>query len=101
MPKLKECVAAVVACVREELKPKALIIGGRAMGGRAASMLAAEGFACDGLLLLAYPLHPPGKPEQLRDEPTPRSSKELARRPGIGVLDSRLGPMPKTSNNQV
>jgi uncharacterized protein len=30
-------------------------------------MLAAEGFACDGLLLLAYPLHPAGKPEQLRD----------------------------------
>ena len=33
----------------------------------AASMLAADGFACDGLLLLAYPLHPPGRPEQLRD----------------------------------
>jgi predicted alpha/beta-hydrolase family hydrolase len=30
-------------------------------------MLAAEGFRCDGLLLLAYPLHPAGKPEQLRD----------------------------------
>ena len=37
------------------------------MGGRAASMLAADGFPCDGLLLLAYPLHPAGKPEQLRD----------------------------------
>jgi uncharacterized protein len=36
------------------------------MGGRAASMLAADGFACDGLLLLAYPLHPAGKPEKLR-----------------------------------
>ena len=34
---------------------------------RAASMLAAAGFKCDGLLLLAYPLHPPGKPDQLRD----------------------------------
>jgi len=42
------------------------------MGGRAASMLAAEGFAADGLLLLAYPLHPPGKPEQLRDAHLPR-----------------------------
>ena len=30
-------------------------------------MLAAEGFACDALLLLAYPLHPAGRPEQLRD----------------------------------
>ena len=36
------------------------------MGGRAASMLAARGFACDGLLLLAYPLHPAGRPDQLR-----------------------------------
>ena len=30
-------------------------------------MLAADGYACDGLLLLAYPLHPTGKPDQLRD----------------------------------
>lgn len=30
-------------------------------------MLAAEGFDCDGLFLLAYPLHPPGQPEKLRD----------------------------------
>lgn len=67
MPRLKECVAAVVARTREEVGPKTLIIGGRSMGGRAASMLAAEGFTCDGLLLLAYPLHPAGKPEQLRD----------------------------------
>jgi predicted alpha/beta-hydrolase family hydrolase len=71
MPRLKECYAAVVARTREELKPKTLIIGGRSMGGRAASMLAADGFQCDGLLLLAYPLHPPGKPEQLRDAHLP------------------------------
>jgi predicted alpha/beta-hydrolase family hydrolase len=37
------------------------------MGGRVASMLAAEGYACDGLLLLAYPLHPAGQPEKRRD----------------------------------
>jgi hypothetical protein len=42
------------------------------MGGRAASMLAAEGFRCDGLLLLAYPLHPAGKPEKLRDAHLPQ-----------------------------
>ena len=71
MPRLKECLTAVVARAREELKPKMLIIGGRSMGGRAASMLAAEGFECDGLLLLAYPLHPPGKPDQLRDAHLP------------------------------
>jgi uncharacterized protein len=71
MPRLKETMAAVVARARDELKPKLLIIGGRSMGGRAASMLAADGFDCDGLLLLAYPLHPPGKPEKLRDEHLP------------------------------
>ena len=42
------------------------IIGGRSMGGRAASMLAADGFPCRGLLLFAYPLHPAGQPEKLR-----------------------------------
>ena len=71
MPRLKDCFSAVVARARQELKPKTLIIGGRSMGGRAASMLAAEGLACDGLLLLAYPLHPPGKPERLRDAHLP------------------------------
>ena len=71
MPRLKECFSAVVARAREELSPKMLIIGGRSMGGRAASMLASEGFECDGLFLLAYPLHAPGKPEQLRDAHLP------------------------------
>ena len=72
MPLLKKTIEAVVARVRDELRPGVLIIGGRSMGGRAASMLAADGFACDGLLLLAYPLHPAGKPEQLRDAHLPK-----------------------------
>jgi predicted alpha/beta-hydrolase family hydrolase len=74
MPKLMETVAAVVAHVRSELRPAKLIIGGRSMGGRAASMLAADGFSADGLLLLAYPLHPAGQPEKLRDAHLPRIS---------------------------
>jgi len=53
-------------------KDSKLIIGGRSMGGRVASMLAAEGFACDGVLLIAYPLHPAGKPEKRRDAHLPR-----------------------------
>ena len=72
MPLLRKTIEAVVARAREELRPEALIIGGRSMGGRAASMLAADGFDCDGLLLLAYPLHPAGKPEQLRDAHLPK-----------------------------
>lgn len=66
MPVLKACVAAVASRTRSALPNDRLILGGRSMGGRAASMLVADGFACDGLLLLAYPLHPAGKPEQLR-----------------------------------
>jgi predicted alpha/beta-hydrolase family hydrolase len=71
MPKLKDTVAAAVSQARRELEPDLLIIGGRSMGGRAASMLAADGFEADGLLLLAYPLHPAGKPDQLRDAHLP------------------------------
>src|SRR5687768_4040912 len=66
MPVLKDSIVRVVEEVRTQLHPRRLIIGGRSMGGRAASMLAAEGFECDGLLLAAYPLHPAGKPEKLR-----------------------------------
>jgi predicted alpha/beta-hydrolase family hydrolase len=63
MPVLKESIVAVAT----QVKANRLLIGGRSMGGRAASMLAAEGIVCDGLLLFAYPLHPAGKPEKLRD----------------------------------
>ncbi len=72
MPRLMDTVAAVVDRTRTELEPRTLIIGGRSMGGRAASMLAADGFGADGLLLLAYPLHPEGQPEKLRDAHLPR-----------------------------
>ena len=71
MPKLEQCFSAVVDRVREELNPGKLLVGGRSMGGRAASMMAAKGFECDGLLLFAYPLHPAGQPEKLRDSHLP------------------------------
>jgi uncharacterized protein len=71
MPVLKRCVAAVIDHTRERLRPATLIIGGRSMGGRAASMLAADGVKADGLLLLAYPLHPAGAPTKLRDAHLP------------------------------
>ena len=71
MPKLQDCFSAVVDRVRSELEPKKLIIGGRSMGGRAASMMAADGYECDGLLLYAYPLHPAGQPAKLRDAHLP------------------------------
>ncbi|HEU4994316.1 MAG TPA: alpha/beta family hydrolase [Gemmatimonadaceae bacterium] len=71
MPRLMECVSAVVEHTRRELGKGTLVIGGRSMGGRAASMLASEGFDAGGLLLLAYPLHPAGRPEKLRDQHLP------------------------------
>jgi uncharacterized protein len=67
MSRLTECFATVASRAREEVAPEILILGGRSMGGRTASMLVAERFPCDGLLLLAYPLHPAGQPEKLRD----------------------------------
>jgi hypothetical protein len=72
MSRLKDCIAAVAARARREIAPQRLILGGRSMGGRAASTLAADGFSCDGLLLLAYPLHPAGRPEELRDAHLPQ-----------------------------
>jgi predicted alpha/beta-hydrolase family hydrolase len=47
---------------------KHVFVGGKSMGGRIASMAVAEGMPADGLLFLGYPLHPPGKPDRLRDE---------------------------------
>jgi len=41
-------------------------IGGRSMGGRMCSMAAAEGLKVAALVLVSYPLHPPGRPERLR-----------------------------------
>ena len=67
MPKLRERFAAEADAARSEARGRPLILGGRSMGGRVATMLAAEGFACDALLLFAYPLHPAGKPEKRRD----------------------------------
>jgi predicted alpha/beta-hydrolase family hydrolase len=48
------------------LKPNQLFLGGRSMGGRMCSMAVADGLAARGLVLVSYPLHPPGKKEQLR-----------------------------------
>jgi predicted alpha/beta-hydrolase family hydrolase len=41
---------------------------GKSFGGRMASMAVAEGMPAAGLVFLGYPLHPPGKPERIRDE---------------------------------
>jgi len=43
-------------------------LGGRSMGGRAASLAVAAGLPAAGLVLVSYPLHPPGRPQQVRSE---------------------------------
>jgi uncharacterized protein len=45
-----------------------LFVGGKSYGGRMASHIVADGFDADALVFLSYPLHPPGKPDRLRDE---------------------------------
>lgn len=47
---------------------RAVLAGGKSLGGRIASMCVADGMAAAGLVFLGYPLHPPGKPERIRDE---------------------------------
>ncbi|WP_129338887.1 alpha/beta family hydrolase [Cellulomonas endophytica] len=46
--------------------PGRLVLGGRSFGGRAASMAVGQGQPSAGLVLLSYPLHPPGRPDRLR-----------------------------------
>lgn len=52
--------------------PDRIAFGGRSMGGRMCSMAVADGLPASALVLLSYPLHPPGRPESLRIEHLPR-----------------------------
>jgi len=67
--KLEACYRAVIDSVRDRHRSgsEKLAIGGKSMGGRIASQVAAsEAGDLAGLVFLGYPLHPPAKPEQLR-----------------------------------
>jgi uncharacterized protein len=56
-----------------EMAPGGLVLGGRSMGGRMCSIAAADGLvSARALVLICYPLHPPGKPDRLRTEHFPR-----------------------------
>jgi predicted alpha/beta-hydrolase family hydrolase len=46
------------------LDPGRIALGGRSMGGRICSMAVADGLPAAGLVLVSYPLHPPGRPEK-------------------------------------
>ena len=61
-------------CRTTGVAPDAVVLGGRSMGGRMCSMAVAEGLPAAGLILLSYPLHPPGRPDKLRVEHLPHLS---------------------------
>jgi predicted alpha/beta-hydrolase family hydrolase len=64
---LEACFRAVLEAVQhKKIGHSKLVIGGKSLGGRIASQLAAAGADVEGLIFLGYPLHPPGKQEQLR-----------------------------------
>ena len=67
---LEACYHAVVAALRDGQLDDALFIGGKSLGGRIASHLAAQetsgAFRLSGLVFLGYPLHPPGRPAARR-----------------------------------
>ena len=67
---VNEDAVALVGTAR--IRANRLALGGRSMGGRICSMAVADGLPAAGLVLISYPLHPPGKPEQLRVEHLPR-----------------------------
>lgn len=86
-PRLEACYRAVIETARagrREVAARPLLIGGKSMGGRIASQIAVApeddpgrtGSALDiaGLVLLGYPLHPPGRPDRMRDAHLPRIS---------------------------
>ncbi len=67
----------LLACVRDEaaalvarayIRPRRLALGGRSMGGRICSMAVADGLPACALVLVSYPLHPPGRPDKARVE---------------------------------
>lgn len=67
-PKLvAAAVEAAKALARQAaVAPERVVLGGRSMGGRICSMAVAEGLPAAGLVLVSYPLHPPGRPDRLR-----------------------------------
>jgi hypothetical protein len=80
-PLLDACYRAVIEAVRAHVETarRALFIGGKSMGGRIATQVAAADpdASLAGLVLLGYPLHPPGRPEQRRDAHLPAVKRPM------------------------
>ncbi len=63
---------AAVEAARSRAPEVDVFAAGKSMGGRMASMAAADGMRVGGIVFIGYPLHPPGKTEKIRDEHLPR-----------------------------
>jgi predicted alpha/beta-hydrolase family hydrolase len=76
---LESCYRCVVERVAGLGARRALFIGGKSMGGRIATQIAAAGSleVVNGIVLLGYPLHPPGKPQQLRTAHLPKIAQPM------------------------
>ena len=74
VPKVMDIIGDAAANLVAEagIRKSRLVLGGRSFGGRMCSMAVADGLPARGLVLLSYPLHPPGKPEKLRVEHFPK-----------------------------
>jgi len=79
-PVLEEAWRAAIAEARADnaFRSLPLFIGGKSMGGRIASHVAAQGVeGVSGLVFLGYPLHPPGRPQQRRDAHLPSIAQPM------------------------
>jgi len=65
---LREAWLAAFTAASPKAGGHVVLAGGKSLGGRIAAMCVADGMPADGLVFLGYPLHPPGKPERIRDE---------------------------------
>ena len=75
---LEACYREVIETARSgKYHPKRVFVGGKSMGGRIASQVAAAGEEVDGLFFLGYPLHRPGQLDMLRDEHLYRIQKPM------------------------
>ena len=79
-PALEACYRGVIETVAARIAhARPLFIGGKSMGGRIATQVAAADPALPlaGLVLLGYPLHPPGRPDQRRDKHLPAVGRPM------------------------
>ena len=107
-PVLEDAYRAAIDRARHDLESarRALFIGGKSMGGRIATQVAAADASLPvaGLVLLGYPLHPPGQPLKLRDAHLPgvrrpmlfiQGSRDTFGTPGeLAPILGRLSPAP-------